>query len=125
MHSSAPTQVTTSPTPAWRLAWRFFWRDLRSGALRVLMVAVVLAVAALSSVSFFADRMSAGLTRDAAQLLGGDAVLRSDRPTPPEVLAMAQRQSLGTTQWVAFPTMARAPDDRGGEARLVALKAVA
>jgi putative ABC transport system permease protein len=125
MHSSPSIQVTTSPTPAWRLAWRFFWRDLRSGALRVLMVAVVLAVAALSSVSFFADRMSAGLTRDAAQLLGGDAVLRSDRPTPPEVVAMAQRQSLGTTQWVAFPTMARAPDERGGEARLVALKAVA
>ena len=116
--------VGSSSVAAWRLAWRFFWRDLRSGALRVLMLAVVLAVAALSSVSFFADRMSAGLTRDAAQLLGGDAVLRSDRPTPPQALALAQQQALGVTEWVAFATMARAPDARGGEARLVALKAV-
>lgn len=46
---------------AWTLGWRTLWRDLRAGELRLLIVAVMLAVAALSSVGFFADRLQAGL----------------------------------------------------------------
>ena len=66
----------------WRLGWRSLWRDLRSGELRLLIVAVTLAVAALTAVGFFADRLKGGLQRDARQLLGGDAVISSDNPTP-------------------------------------------
>ena len=54
-----------------RLGWRTLLRDLRAGELRLLMVAVTLAVAALTSVGFFADRLQGGLQRDALQLLGG------------------------------------------------------
>ena len=61
-----------------KLGWRTLWRDLRAGELRLLIVAVTLAVAALTAVGFFADRLKGGLQRDARQLLGGDAVLRSD-----------------------------------------------
>lgn len=39
-----------------RLGLRTLVRDLRAGELRLLMVAVTLAVAALTSVGFFADR---------------------------------------------------------------------
>ncbi|MBC7682705.1 MAG: hypothetical protein H7172_10255, partial [Ferruginibacter sp.] len=39
------------------LAWRTLWRDVRSGELRLLIVAVTLAVAALTAVGFFADRL--------------------------------------------------------------------
>jgi putative ABC transport system permease protein len=39
----------------WQLGWRALWRDLRSGELRLLIVAVILAVAALTAVGFFAD----------------------------------------------------------------------
>jgi predicted lysophospholipase L1 biosynthesis ABC-type transport system permease subunit len=41
------------------LAWRQGWRDFRAGELRLLMVAVMLAVAALTAVGFFADRLEA------------------------------------------------------------------
>ena len=58
-----------------RLGWRTLARDLRAGELRLLIVAVTLAVAALTSVGFFADRLQGGLQRDALQLLGGDAVV--------------------------------------------------
>ena len=44
----------------WRLGWRTLWRDLRSGELRLLIVAVTLAVAALTAVGFFADRLKGG-----------------------------------------------------------------
>lgn len=66
---------------SFRLGWRTLWRDLRAGELRLLIVAVVLAVAALTAVGFFADRLKGGLQRDARQLLGGDAVVVSDNPT--------------------------------------------
>lgn len=99
-------------------------RDLRAGELRLLVLAVVLAVAALTAVGFFADRLNAGLTRDARQLLGGDAVVASDRPTPQEFVAQAKAQRLTLATTAAFPSMARAPDERGGATRLVSVKAV-
>ena len=52
-------------TSFWALGWRTLWRDLRSGELRLLMVAVTLAVAALTAVGFFSDRLQAGQQRDA------------------------------------------------------------
>eukprot|EP01030_Chromulinospumella_sphaerica_P028317 gene28317-28646_t len=53
------------------------------GLLRLLILAVTLAVAALTAVGFLADRLQGGLQRDARQLLGGDAVISSDNPPPP------------------------------------------
>ncbi len=108
-----------------RLGWRTLWRDLRAGELRLLIVAVLLAVAALTAVGFFADRLKGGLQRDARQLLGGDAVIRSDNPTPEAFIAQARALGLDATGNYGFPTMARAPDDKGGATKLVSLKAVA
>jgi putative ABC transport system permease protein len=108
----------------WRLGWRTLWRDLRSGDLRLVMVAVVLAVAALTAVGFFADRLKGGLQRDARQLLGGDAVVSSDNPTPAAFLDQAKTLGLQQVNTLGFPTMARAPDALGGAAKLVALKVV-
>jgi putative ABC transport system permease protein len=108
----------------WRMGWRSLWRDARAGELRLLMVAVALGVAALSSVSFLADRMNAGLQRDAAQLLGGDAVVVSDAPTPSHIVTYAGAIGLQGVSTLSFPTMARGPQALGGESRLVALKAV-
>jgi len=107
-----------------RLGWRTLWRDLRAGELRLLIVAVLLAVAALTAVGFFADRLKGGLQRDARQLLGGDAVLASDNRTPTAFIDRARALGLKTTTNYGFPTMARASDAQGGATKLVALKAV-
>ncbi|MEY2684228.1 MAG: hypothetical protein RJA09_1372 [Pseudomonadota bacterium] len=109
----------------WALGWRSLWRDWRAGELRVLVLAIALAVAALTAIGFFADRLQTGLARDARALIGGDAVLRSDHLPPPLFAAEAQRLGLATTLNLSFPTMGRADDANGGAARLVALKAVA
>src|SRR5450830_1659544 len=108
----------------WRLGWRSLERDLRSGELRLLMVAVTLAVAAVSAERYFADRLKAGLQRDARQLLGGDAVISSNNLAPVAFAAKARALGLDVVQTVSFPTMARAPDAKGGAAKLVALKVV-
>ena len=106
------------------LGWRQLLRDWRAGELRLLLVAVALAVAALTSVSFFSDRLQAGLQRDASQLLGGDVVVVSDNRTPAAFSDKAQALGLQGVTTVTFPTMARADDADGGESRLVGLKAV-
>jgi putative ABC transport system permease protein len=106
------------------LAWRQAWRDFRAGELRLLMVAVVLAVAALTAVGFFADRLDGALARDARQLLGGDAVVASDQPAAPTFAARAAELGLQVSTNVGFPSMARADDARGGGVKLAAIKAV-
>jgi putative ABC transport system permease protein len=106
------------------LAWRQTLRDFRAGELRLLVVAVMLAVAALTAVGFFADRLNAGLARDAGQLLGGDALVASDQPTPPAFIERAKADGLNVTTTVVFPSMARADEAQGGASRLVSLKAV-
>jgi putative ABC transport system permease protein len=106
------------------LGWRTLTRDLRAGELRLLMVAVTLAVAALTAVGFFADRLKGGLQRDARQLLGGDAVVVSDNTIPAAFLAQTKVLGLRQAGNLTFPTMARASDAQGGQIKLVALKAV-
>jgi putative ABC transport system permease protein len=112
------------PPSAWALAARQTLRDFRAGELRLLLVAVTLAVAALSAVGFFADRLERGLGRDARQLLGGDAIVASDRTTPQAFVDEAKRRGLSVATTTSFPSMGRAPDALGGASRLVAVKAV-
>jgi putative ABC transport system permease protein len=116
--------ATHHPPSPLRLAWRQLSRDWRAGELRLLLVAVALAVAALSAVGFFADRLQSGLARDARSLLGGDALVASDQPTPPAIDGLAQQEGFSMVRTVTFPSMARAPEAQGGATRLVAVKAV-
>jgi len=106
------------------LAWRQLWRDWRAGELRLLVLAVGLAVAALCAVGFLSDRLEQGLRRDAGRLLGGDAVVASDQAPPPALQALAEQLQLARVTTVSFPSMARASEAQGGASRLVAVKAV-
>lgn len=108
----------------WRWAWTQMRRDWRSGSMRFLLVSVVLAVTALSAVAFFADRIEAGLARDAAQLIGGDAVVVADQPVPDSIVQRARQAGLRVAHTAVMASMARAPDDKGGDSKLVALKSV-
>ena len=128
---SEPTQASRAQplhtgVTWWTQAWRTLWRDARAGELRLLVVAVALGVAALSSVSFLADRLNGGLARDARQLLGGDVVVVSDQATPAHIVQRAQQEGLRAATTLSFPTMARGQTPNGveGTSRLVALKAV-
>jgi putative ABC transport system permease protein len=81
-------------------------RDWRAGELRVLAAALVVAVAAIASVAFFADRIAQGLARDAHQLLGADLVLRSDHPWQPGVAEEIARHGLARAEAINFVSMA-------------------
>ncbi|WP_292443881.1 FtsX-like permease family protein [Methylibium sp.] len=124
MKPTPPAAFVSQPPSLWALARRQLVRDFRAGELRLLVVAVMLAVAALTAVGFFADRLNNGLARDARSLLGGDAIVSSDQPPPAPLAERALEQGLAVASTVSFPSMGRASEARGGASRLVAVKAV-
>lgn len=103
-----------------RQATRMLARDWRAGELRVLAMALVVAVTSITSVAFFADRVSRALVRDAHQLLGADLVMVSDRPWRRAVADEIARLSLEHAQATTFISMAIA----GENSALAGVKAV-
>lgn len=103
-------------------------RDWRAGELTLLMLALVLAVAALTSVGFLADRLHQGLERDARQMLGADFVVRGDHPVDPVFDREARALGLRVATTAIFPSMigaaAGAQAGDAPRARLAAVKAV-
>jgi putative ABC transport system permease protein len=103
-----------------KLAWRMLGRDWRAGELRILAAALVVAVASVTSVAFFADRVRQALVAEAHQLLGGDVVLIADHPWSSGIRDEMARRGLRVAESTTFVSMARA----GEQAQLVGIKAV-
>jgi len=103
-----------------QLGLRQLWRDWRAGELTVLMLALIIAVASVSSVNFFTNRIQLALESQSNDLLGGDLVFSSRQPIAEARLAAAVAAGLKTAETVEFPSMVVA----AGASQLVALKAV-
>jgi putative ABC transport system permease protein len=103
-----------------RLAMRLLVRDGRAGELYLIGVAVIIAVASVTTVGFFADRMHQALNRQADQLLGADLVVVADRPLPRDFESEARRRGLAVSAMMRFPSMVT----RGAKNVLSSIKAV-
>lgn len=80
-------------------------RSLQASEVRLLALAIVLAVAAISSVSLLSFRVGAALQIQANQTMGGDLVLNSGRPIPESFINKAQELELKHTETTEFPSM--------------------
>lgn len=98
----------------------FWWRELRTPSLRLLLLALTLAVGAVSSVGLFSDRLDRAFDRDATALIGGDLAVIADRPIGEPVLAKARDLGLMHSAILSFPSMALAAE----QAKLISLKVV-
>jgi putative ABC transport system permease protein len=103
-----------------RQSLRMLARDWRSGELRVLAAALVIAVASVSSVAFLGDRVSRAIVRDANQLLGADLVLLSDRPWDEDFSRQIGSSGLQSAQGMSFMSMAIA----GAKTQLAGVKGI-
>jgi putative ABC transport system permease protein len=103
-----------------RLALRMLARDWRAGELTVLGIALMLAVAALTSVGFLTDRVEQALKLESHQLLGGDLLLTADHPWPQRFRQEAAARGLRQAESATFPSMV----SLGGAALLTEIKAV-
>jgi putative ABC transport system permease protein len=103
-----------------RFALRNLWRDLKSGELSVLLLALSVAVLSLTAVGFFTSRISQGVRAQAAEVLAADLRLESPSPIPPRYFSEAHKRGLKTAEIVAFPTAIF----NGDSSQLAALNAV-
>jgi putative ABC transport system permease protein len=88
------------------LAWQQLRSHWNSGEVRVLFLALVLAVAATTSVGFFTDRIQSALVRQGGLLLGADLVVSADHALPAHFAEEAARSKLASARTIEFPSMA-------------------
>lgn len=87
------------------LALRQLRREWRSGELAVLIVALIIAVGALSSVGFATDRVRQGVELRAAESLAADIVIRSRDAIGEEFAEIAESHNLETARTLEFPSV--------------------
>ncbi|MCW8907385.1 MAG: ABC transporter permease [Sedimenticola sp.] len=102
------------------LALRFLRRDWRSGELRLLVMALVVAVSAVSAVGFFTDRVEQAMVLQANQVMAADLVLSSNNPLPDPFQQRAESLGLSTALTLSFPSVVV----HGDRTQLVEVKAV-
>jgi len=103
------------------LAFRLALRDWHAGELRLLLIAIVVAVASVTAISLFVDRLQNALLEQSATFLAADRVLSGSSPAPEEFRAKATELGLQQAETVTFATMLY----QGEEANLLAsVKAV-
>ena len=102
------------------LALRSLWRDWRSGELRMMLAAIGIAVAAVTTVGFFTDRVAQATARQATTLLAADLVLQANAPILPALINSAHRRGLHTTTTMSFRSVVVA----GDHLQLAEIKAV-
>lgn len=86
-------------------------REFRSGEVRVLAAALALAVAAMTAVGFFTDRVAQGVQARSAEVLAADLVLRSNRPIPEARDSLAAELGLEHARTASFPSVVLAGDE--------------
>ena len=94
-----------TPATKWRLALRLLGRDWRAGELRILAVAIVIAVAASTAIGFFTDRLGRGMVNQSADFLGADLALVSPRPVATAWLEQARAQGLQVSESLEFASV--------------------
>ena len=88
-----------------RLAWSQTFSLWRSGALRVLVLSLVLAVTAISAIGFFTQRVESALNQQGGLLLGGDLAIMSDHAISEAYLTRAKNQGIATAKTYEFASM--------------------
>lgn len=87
------------------LTRRMFWRDFRAGELTLLLFSLVLAVAVVTSISIFAERIRGTILTEAGSLLAADYALQGSREINPNWFPIAEELGLEQAQVVSFSSM--------------------
>ena len=96
-------------------------KDASLASVRILVVALVVAVGAVTSIGFFTDRVNSAMLQQATQLLGADLLISSSQPIPEEIVYKAQTENFRLASTVTFPSVVLTDDD---DSKLVIVKAV-
>ncbi len=103
------------------LAFTLLLRNWRSGELKLLGISLVLAVAVLSGIAIFTDRLESTLIAQSNSVFGADFIVKGSQLPDEQWIAAARQQGMRETQASLFSSMVYA----GDEMHLASVKAVA
>ncbi|MEO0575585.1 MAG: FtsX-like permease family protein [Pseudomonadota bacterium] len=90
---------------ALRFAATGLWRELRSGELVVLLLALVIAVGSITAISFLTDRIGKAVARQATEVLAADVRLGAGRPLDDQPIRLAASLGIDTAEALNFPSV--------------------
>lgn len=102
------------------LAWRLLLRDWHAGELKILLLALVIAVASMTSIGLFTQRIDRGMSNQSGQFLGADFLLQSSVVNDDYIATYANKSGLRTSNTISFSSVIVAH----GEFQLTQVKAV-
>ena len=105
---------------ALQLALRTLAREWRSGEVGVLLLALVIAVAALTGVGFLVGRIGSAVDSEASEVLAADLVVQADQPVTVAVFEEAQRRGIASAQKIGLLSVVF----KGEQSQLANLRAV-
>ncbi len=89
-----------------KLSIRALKRDWRSGELHLVMLAVIISVSAVTTVSFFTDRVKRATELESNTLLAADLILVSSSPINTRIESLAEKNGLAITRTTSFRSVA-------------------
>ncbi|MFC4699005.1 ABC transporter permease [Glaciecola siphonariae] len=95
---------------SFQLAWRLFKHEARRGELTIILLAIVLSVASVLSLSLFSERLQQALTDRSAEFIAADSQLRSRTPVDENWILEAQSRGLNTAFQISTRSMVFAGD---------------
>ncbi|MCH4296242.1 ABC transporter permease [Shewanella sp. 3B26] len=102
------------------LALRLFWRELRQGQLMLILLAIALAVMAVTGLARVSERLQVAINGEAAKFTAADRIIDSPQPLPAALLAKTDALALKRTDSMLFNSMAWSND----QFQLVTVRAV-
>jgi putative ABC transport system permease protein len=111
--------VSDMPNYTLSLAWRLFRHETKRGELTIILLAIILSVASVLSLSLFSERLKYALTEKSAEFIAADRVLGSNKPVALAWIEKAQEMGLNT----AHQTYARSMVFANNNMDLVDLRA--
>ncbi|MDP6967840.1 MAG: FtsX-like permease family protein [Gammaproteobacteria bacterium] len=88
-----------------KLAARLAWRDWRGGELQLLLVALLLAITSLTSISLFTTQVQQAMVAEGASLLAADLRLNGSAKIAPQWQQLATERNLQQAQVHSFQGM--------------------
>lgn len=86
-------------------ALRLLLRDIRSGDILTLIIALIISVSTVTAISLFIDRLQLSFEKESASLMAADRLIRSDDPIPQNWRDKASTLSLEQAENTSFRTM--------------------
>ncbi|MBV1877068.1 MAG: ABC transporter permease [Pseudomonadales bacterium] len=87
------------------LGLKLLWRDWRSGELTLLLFSLIMAVATVTTIALFVDRLQQALMQESATFLAADRVIRTAEPIAAHILLKSDQLGLQRAETISFLSM--------------------